>query len=427
MEEYNEFIEKDLHKENKLLILSIFPISFLIFGIVYSFYEYTGIDGVIEGLLFIFISPTTLLTDFLKVGGIGATFLNVAMIGFFNLYILKHFKLRINGLLIAAFLTVIGFSFFGKNVLNIMPIFLGGYLYSRYQRIPVKNIVLVIMFSTALSPIVSEITFGGFFLPGYNYIMGTIIGVLIGFIIVPLSSHMLKFHDGFNLYNIGFTAGIIGTVFTSFLKNFNRDILPVSIIYEQQNIFIILLLLALFIYLVLIGYFINKDVVKQYPRILRSKGRLITDFTVLDGYGVTFFNMGILGLLSLTLVLLLGGTVNGPVIAGIFTIVGFGAFGKHPKNCYPIIIGVLLCGLLYQMDYSSTSFIITVLFSTTIAPIAGTYGVIIGILSGGLHLTLVNNVGIIHGGMNLYNNGFSGGIVASFVVPMIDAFKKESQ
>jgi hypothetical protein len=34
------------------------------------------------------------------------------------------------------------------------------------------------------------------------------------------------------------------------------------------------------------------------------------------------------------------------------------------------------------------------------------------------------NVGYLHGGVNLYNNGFAGGIVASIFVPVIDAFKK---
>jgi len=31
------------------------------------------------------------------------------------------------------------------------------------------------------------------------------------------------------------------------------------------------------------------------------------------------------------------------------------------------------------------------------------------------------NVGVLHGGVNLYNNGFSGGFVAAFLVPIIEA------
>lgn len=39
-------------------------------------------------------------------------------------------------------------------------------------------------------------------------------------------------------------------------------------------------------------------------------------------------------------------------------------------------------------------------------------------------MAVVTNVGFIHGGVNLYNNGFSGGIVASVLVPIIETFRK---
>ncbi len=413
--------EVELHKEHKRNILSVFPTAFLIFGIVYSFFERASI---IDGLSAIATSPTTLLTDFLKVGGVGPAFINAALVGFFNIYLLRRFKMRINGLLIAAVLTVLGFSFFGKNVINVLPIYFGGYLYSKHQQIPMKNVILVIMFSTALAPIVSEITFGGIFPEGFNYFMGILSGTLIGFIIVPLSSHMLRFHDGYNLYNIGFTAGLVGTVFTSFLRNFKIDILPVNILYTQQNYAIVALVTALSVYLIVAGLAINKDGLKNYKNIFQYKGRTITDFTSLVGYGVTFINMGVLGLMSTAIVLLLGGYFNGPVLAGIFTVIGFGAFGKHPKNCLPVMLGVLLGGLFFGYEFSSTVFVIAVLFSTTIAPLAGTFGPVIGVIAGILHLTLVTNIGIIHGGINLYNNGFAGGLAAGMLVPIIDAFKK---
>lgn len=420
----NKIEERDLHKEQKLLILALFPTLFLLFGLIYALLDQETLLG---GLKAIVKSPTTLLTDFMALGGIGAAFVNSALIGFFNLYLLKRFKLRINGLLIAAFFTVLGFSFFGKNVLNILPIYFGGYLYARYQQIPMKNIILVIMFSTALAPIVSFITFSGIFTEGFSYLMGLITGISIGFIIVPLSSHMIRFHDGFNLYNIGFTAGIVGTVITSALRSFDVDIATVNIIHDTNSPYIIGLLIVSFVYLIGVGVYTNKDAFKRYKEIFDYRGRTITDFTSLLGYGITFVNMGLMGLASVAFVLILGGVINGPVIAGILTIVGFAAFGKQPKNCYPIVLGVLLAGIFFGYDFSSTTFLISALFSTTIAPIAGAYGPVVGAMAGMLHLTLVTNIGIIHGGINLYNNGFSGGIVAGFMLPIIDAFKRGSR
>ena len=416
--------EKELHKEHKLLILLVFPIMFLIFGLLVGSGQTNEKFSLVEGIWRVITSPTILITDFLKVGGIGASFINAALMGFFNLYLLKRYKLRINGLLIAAFMTVLGFSFFGKNILNILPIYVGGYLYCRYQKISMKDIILVIMFSTALAPLVSEIAFANILSSNYSLIIGSLVGVLIGFIIVPLSSHMLRFHDGFNLYNIGFTAGIVGSVFTSILRSFKIEVEPENILYLENNWYMIGLLVVLFIYLIIIGFVINKDVLNQYKVIFKYKGRTITDFTQLVGYGISFFNMGLMGLLSIGYVIVVGGIINGPVIAAIFTVVGFSAFGKHFKNCFPIVIGVILGAYLMGYDLSTTGLIISVLFSTTIAPIAGTYGALVGILAGMLHLAIVTNIGVLHGGINLYNNGFSGGLVAGFLVPIVDALKK---
>lgn len=419
-----QFQEKELHKEQKLLILLMFPISFLIFGIGVSIYQ-SDFDALAIGLMRIVASPTILITDFLVIGGIGASFVNAAIIGFINLYLLKYYQLRINGLLIAAFMTVIGFAFFGKNLFNVIPIYLGGYLYTKYQKIAFKDSILVVMFGTALAPIISEISFAEI-LPEYTALtVGILVGIFIGFIIVPLSTHMLKFHNGFNLYNIGFASGILGTVLTSIFRSFQIEIEPVSIIYKNNSWYIVGLLVFLFVYLITVGIFINRDAFKSFTEVFKYKGRLITDFTHLVGYGITFVNMGIMGLLSILYVIIVKGVINGPVIAGIFTIVGFSAFGKHLKNCFPIILGVIIASLFIGYNLSSTGIVIALLFSTTLAPIAGSYGPGVGVVAGMIHLVLVTNVGIIHGGINLYNNGFAGGIVAGFLIPIVDAFKRE--
>lgn len=420
----SRYQERELHKENNLMVLAVFPTVFLLFGLFMNFFVEQGAMTVLEGLSNIILSPTILITDFIEVGGIGAAFVNAAVIGYFSLYLLRRFKMRINGLLIAAFMTLIGFSFFGKNILNIIPLYLGGYLYARYQGRKMKDVLLIIMFSTALAPLVSEIIFSGILPMAVSIPLGIGVGTIIGFIIVPLSSHMLRFHDGFNLYNIGFTAGVVGTVFTSILRSFEMDIEPVSILYRQSGTVFQVLLLFLFLFLMVVGLVINRHSGMDYFNILKYKGRTVTDFTHLVGYGVTYFNMGLLGLLSLVYVIIVGGVINGPVLAGIFTVAGFGAFGKHPKNCVPVMAGVILAAWVLGNDLSSTGMIITVLFSTTIAPIAGTYGSLAGIAGGFLHMMIVTNIGVVHGGINLYNNGFSGGLVAGFLVPIIDAFRR---
>jgi len=135
--------------------------------------------------------------------------------------------------------------------------------------------------------------------------------------------------------------------------------------------------------------------------------------------------MGIMGLIGIAYIIISKGVINGPIVGGLLTVVGFAAFGKHPKNSLPIMIGVFIASLTNKWEISSTVVIISALFGTTLAPIAGQHGWFKGILTGFIHLAIVTNVGSLHGGINLYNNGFSGGIVATVLVPIFDAFKRE--
>ncbi|MDO4753580.1 MAG: DUF1576 domain-containing protein [Bacillota bacterium] len=422
----------DQYTKKVLMFMLAFPIVFMLMGIILSCVEagsvFGGYDRMKNGLGSILNSSALLITDFFEIGGIGPTLINVALISFFNLYLLYQLKMPAGGLMIAAFFTVIGFSFFGKTILNILPIYLGGYLYSKNQNIPFQNVFLVSMFATALAPMVSFIANSDVMLnDGVAQFMGMILGTAIGFIVMPLSSTMLKFHDGFNLYNVGFTAGIIGTVLTSILRSFNMVVDPVLHISTANSVPVILMMYSAMGYFIYIALRINPKIYREYHKIFVHKGRSITDFTVLRGYDYTFLNMGIMGIISITAVLLLGGVINGPIIAGIFTVVGFSAFGKHPKNALPIMIGVSLAVVFYEFDISSTPILMTMLFSTTLSPIAGTYGPIMGMVAGMIHLAVVLNIGIIQGGINLYNNGFGGGLVAAMILPIISSLMKESK
>ena len=45
-------------------------------------------------------------------------------------------------------------------------------------------------------------------------------------------------------------------------------------------------------------------------------------------------------------------------------------------------------------------------------------------MAGWLHLAVVQSIGTVHGGLNLYNNGFSAGIVAGFLLPIMNTIKE---
>lgn len=412
-------MEIKIGRIGNLIILIILPTILLILAFIMD-----SLSNIIRGLYDIIIAPDILLTDYLHVGGLGATFVNASILAYVNLYIIYKLKLKINGALIAAIFTTIGFSFFGKNIFSVWPMYIGGYLYIKYQNIEFKNIMVIIMFSTCLAPAVSEIAFGDYMPVSFGLPLGILFGIFCGFIITPLSSYMNRIHDGYNLYNIGFTAGLLGTLINSLLKGFGINIKQQYILSTEFDLFFKILLVIFFTFLITLGFIINKNSFRGYSKILSYSGRLVSDYTQLVGYGLTFINMGIMGLISIIYVIALYGVFNGPVVGAIFTVVGFSAFGKHPKNTLPVLAGVFIAGVITLWDINSTIVIISGLFGTTLAPIAGKYGISAGILAGFLHLSLVMNIGSIHGGINLYNNGFSGGLIASMLFPLLNSFKK---
>ncbi|MDR2832814.1 MAG: DUF1576 domain-containing protein, partial [Streptococcaceae bacterium] len=330
-------------------------------------------------------------------------------------------KVNFTGPIIAGLFTVLGFAFFGKNLLNSMPIIFGVYLYAKLEHKPFSNYMLPALFGTALSPAVSTIMFGKYLPLAQGLLIGTVVGIVLGLVIPPLSAHFLHFHQGFNLYNIGFTAGIVGMLLLALMNKIGFHVETVSILSSGNNFFFASFITGLSLFLIIGGLLLNGMRLIGYGKLTSRSGKLLTNFVELDGVGLTAFNMGVLGLIAVIAIFALGGDFNGPILGGIFTLMGFGAFGKHPKNCLPIMTGVLIASLINPNAIPATNLLLALLFGTTLAPLAGRYGVIAGVFAGFVHLSLVANVGFLHGGMNLYNNGFAGGLVALFLKPIYDA------
>lgn len=376
---------------------------------------------IITGQITILTSSANLTTDYFALANVGATLFNSAIMTAHSILIIKMTRAKVNGPIIAAVLTVAAFSFFGKNLYNSTPIVLGAFAYTRVTEEPAEKALLAALFGTALGPLVSEISFNvGLSLPE-GIFFGYIAGFIAGFVIPSLAKHFVGFTKGFSVYNIGFTSGVVGTIFTSLIRSTGRNVEPVSMISSGHNQPFTIIFLTLFTLMLITGLYFNSWTLNGYGELLHHSGQLSTDFLKTNGFSVTLINMALLGFVSTGYVLFHGGELNGPSIGGILTVVGFGAFGKHLRNVLPILIGVSLMGFLNGYDMSATGVVIAGLFGTTIAPIAGRYGTLIGILAGAFHLAVVSNTGYLHGGINLYNNGFAGGFVAAIMIPLLEA------
>ncbi|HBA03502.1 MAG TPA: DUF1576 domain-containing protein [Clostridium sp.] len=377
------------------------------------------------GLRNIILNPDILITDYMEIGGVGATFINCALLIIFYVIMLIFLNVKPSGTIIAGIFTVSGFSLFGKNILNIWPIIFGIWLYSRFQKEPFSNYIVTALFGTTLSPALIQLI-GTTTIPLYLSVMiGILISIVIGFLLPPLASACMRIHQGYSLYNVGLAAGLIGTVLMSLLRAFGIDFESRIIWSTGNNVPFIILFSMIFLAMITLGFYYNGNSFKNITKITRYSGRLLTDFYLIFGEGITLINMGILGLFSMFLVVLVNGDLNGPTLGGILTIVGFGAFGKHLKNIIPIMFGIILCTFFNIWEINSPSVILSLLFGTTLAPIAGSFGWLWGIIAGVLHACLVMNITYLHGGMILYNNGFSGGLVCMFLLPLISAFRKE--
>ena len=252
-------------------------------------------------------------------------------------------------------------------------------------------------------------------------------GLAIGFVLAPAAAQLFKAHMGFSLYNMGFTAGLVGTLVVALYKSYGFVPDPVFVWTTGNNLLLGSFLALVFTSMVAIGFAFDRRVPSGLKQVIATTGQAPTDFIAIAGLGPTFANMGLCGAIAMAYVLAVGGELNGPVIGAIFTIVGFAAYGKHPRNIVPIMAGVFLGSLAKPWNVDDPSILLAALFGTTLAPIAGRFGWHWGVVAGFVHSSAALTVGPLHAGLNLYNNGFAAGIVASVLVPVIMAIQSRTR
>lgn len=374
---------------------------------------------IMDGLVKIITLQDILITDYFAIAGIGASLVNAAIVNFIALNVVKLSGDPCNGFTIVEIGLMTGFSFFGKNFVNIWPIILGTWLYAKYQKEPFSKYSSVALLATALAPMVSYMALGSRFasLP-----VGLLTGVAIGFVLPSLSAYTYKIQNGMNLYNMGFACGLFALVLLPVLTGLGDK--PDTVLYwsEGNNLMLGCALAVFCLLLIVTGFFCKHPVWAVwagYRRLLSTTGRAPSDYLRMFGGCPVLVNMGINGLIATGYILLVGGDLNGPTVGAVLTVMGFSAVGKHARNILPVMVGIALGGLLIYGDAAKPALQIAALFGTALAPIAGHFGWIYGILAGFLHASLVQQTSSPVGGMNLYNNGFSAGLIATVLYPAI--------
>jgi len=382
--------------------------------------------SLMSGFWKIQIGHAGLITDPICTGGAGAALLNAALMLLMSTLLVRLQKMPFTGLSVACLFMMAGFALLGKNVVNSLPILIGGFLYSCYKSEPFSKYTYLTMFATCLSPMVSYFMLHTS--TEIHYVAMALIGAVIGFVVPAVSGYTVRIHQGYNLYNVGFAAGFVGLGLVSILRGCGMEFNTSgswSVEYDRPlTLLMVCLLLGLFILGVLMGC----RSWKNYRHLLTHSGRVVADFFVLEGMGATFVNMALVGSVGLLYLKIQKVPLNGPLVCCLFAMVGFGCFGKHPRNVIPVMAGAIIAAsFMKNINLTSPGPLLATLLCTGLAPIAGQFGGLWGMAAGFLHMSIVQNTSYLYGGLNLYNNGFSAGLTCIIMIPLIEALKTEPE
>jgi len=400
--------------------LKLFTYATIIFLFCAAFMLATP-GEIIRGMWTIIISRDALITDYFKLAGYGASFFNAGLVLLITTTLVGAVKLPYTGITMAALFIDVCYSFWGKNPVNMLPILAGVFLYAKVHKAPLTRYLYTAIFGICMGPFVTEMVYILPFSFPVNLLLSFVVGIIIGYVLPPLSVHTASMHLGYDLFNVGFSAGILAFILVSFMKSFSVEFESVFIWQEGIHVGITV---GVYLYLLLAfayGWWVGGKKIGKLWKIARHPGRAVADFVIMDGPGATLMNMSVIGLICETYILLIGGDLSGPVQGAVFMAFGFAAFGAHIKNFPPVLLGVFLSTLITQYEATTPGIQIAALFAVGLSPIAGQFGPVLGIVAGFLHAAVVMCTSQFYGGLNLYNNGFAAGWVAIIMVPVIES------
>ncbi len=407
-------------KDKELFVFSIMTMILLLAAALVM----ASPEELLKGMATIVLTRDALITDYFELAGYGAAFLNAGLVLGLGILLIRMQKIPFTGLTMAVLFINAGFALFGKNPVNVLPMILGTWLYARLHHSGMNRYIYTALFGSCLAPMVTEMVYLLPFSFGINLICAIGIGIFAGFVLPPLSMHTASMHMGYNLFNVGFSAGLLAFVMVCIMQSFDLSSSSVFIWRAGRPMWLILGLYLYFAAAFLYGLWINGGKLKPLFKLMKHPGRAVADFVLMDGAGTTLINMGIMGILCTSYILLIGGDLSGPVVGAVLTVFGFAAFGVHARNYLPVLAGIFLSTFINHMQPTTPGIQMGAIFAAGLAPIAGQFGIVAGMLAGMLHGAVVVCTSSLYGGLNLYNNGFSTGLVAIILVPVLESFIK---
>ena len=169
-------------------------------------------------------------------------------------------------------------------------------------------------------------------------------------------------------------------------------------------------------------------------RMLLAPSRLVTNYFALSGIAVTFFNVGVCGLIANAVIHLSRMPVNATAFAAYLLVVAHGFYGLNFLNLWLPMLGVLLHCLVRRCPISENGHLM--LFCTALAPFVSdllfayplpdrdalgfsVIGLVLSILltvfSGFFAPAVLPGTSAMHRGYNMYKAGLALGLLGLFL------------
>ena len=390
----------------------------------------------LPGLIRIIQNPTLSSTNAFSIGGYAATFLNMGLLGLIcsALYCIPGEKPNHEAVLVTLLTT--GFGSWGIHILNIWPTMMGVVVYCLVRKKPLGNYTNLMMLTTGLAPFISEL------LVRYPYsdvvsitlpriLLAFAVGIPAGFTIPAGLQNAPKVHRGMTVYSAALPVGMAAFLMQSVLYRVMGVEIPgaVSDLHVASPVIVNTFCCILFGCCTLAAVAMGCRP-KQYVELLLDP-KLVTNFSATYGNEVMLMNTGLFGFFILGYYNLIGAEFNGVTFGVIFCMLCTCNAGSHPANVLPIIMGYGLISWLFQIaapyahgDFTlylnAQAIVVGLCYANGLSLLSDQYGFFWGMVAAILHYCMVTTTPLVHGGMCLYNGGFTTGLVCLLLIPTLE-------
>ena len=427
-----------MKKWNRLPETEFLTIFFAFFSLSFLVAAFCMPDRaqMLPGLLRIISQPTKASTNFFAVGGYAATFLNMGLIGLIctGLFALPGENPNHAATLVTILTT--GFGSWGIHIVNMWPTMLGVMLHCAVKKQRFGEHTNAMLFSTGLAPFISElmVRYPGDAVRGFTpggVLLALAVGILVGFFLPAGLDNSPKVHKGFDLYSAALPVGMTAFLMQGFLYKAMGVPVPEAVadLDVASPVIVNTFCIVLFGLCVVVAFLMGCGP-KEYWRLMVDP-EPVTNFSATYDNATMLMNVGLYGFFILGYYNVIGAQMNGVTFGVIFCMLSTCNAGSHPCNIWPITLGYGLASKFFQLlspltggaftQYlNSQSIIVGLCYANGLSPIADKYGWRYGMIAAIMHFCMVTTVPELHGGMCLYNGGFTAALVCLLMVPGLE-------